>query len=105
MFSSDRSKLSCMDSQPDVHEQQIIRSWHTNAKPWTKAIQSGSLASRKLVTDRAIIDAVSSVRPSRGFDVVECREPTALDAITPASIIFVCKARRTEQTRLMEPHL
>ncbi len=69
MILSDRSKLKRMDSPPDVLEQQIIRSWHVNAHPWTLAIQSGSIASRKLVTDRAIVEAVSSVRPGRVFDV------------------------------------
>lgn len=69
MFFSDRSKLRDMDPQLDLHEQQIIRSWHANAKPWTRAVQSGSIASRKLVTDQAIVDVVSSVRPNRVFDV------------------------------------
>jgi hypothetical protein len=47
-----------MNAPPDAHEQQIIRSWNANAKPWTRAIQAGSIHSRKLVTDRAIVDAV-----------------------------------------------
>jgi 2-polyprenyl-3-methyl-5-hydroxy-6-metoxy-1,4-benzoquinol methylase len=58
-----------MNDLPDTHETQIIRSWHANAKQWARAIQSGSIDSRKLVTDRAIVDAVSSVRPSRVLDL------------------------------------
>lgn len=54
---------------PDAHEQQIIRSWNTNAKPWTRAIQNGSIASRRLVTDQAIVDAVSSTGPRRVLDL------------------------------------
>jgi 2-polyprenyl-3-methyl-5-hydroxy-6-metoxy-1,4-benzoquinol methylase len=58
-----------MDNPPDAHEAQIIRSWHTNAKPWARAIQTGSIRSRALVTDRAIIDAVLSVSPRRVLDL------------------------------------
>jgi hypothetical protein len=39
-----------------------------------------------------------------GFEVLECREPTAPGAIAPASVIFICKARVREQTDRMEPH-
>jgi 2-polyprenyl-3-methyl-5-hydroxy-6-metoxy-1,4-benzoquinol methylase len=53
----------------DAHELEIIRSWHANAGPWAQAIQSGSIQSRRLVTDRAIVDAVSSVSASRVLDV------------------------------------
>ncbi|HEX3604077.1 MAG TPA: class I SAM-dependent methyltransferase [Steroidobacteraceae bacterium] len=45
----------------DSREQEIIRSWHSNAAPWSEAIRTSSIASRKLVTDQAIIDAVASV--------------------------------------------
>jgi len=41
-----------MNDSPDAHEQQIIRSWNANATPWTKAIQTGNIPSRKHVTDR-----------------------------------------------------
>jgi SAM-dependent methyltransferase len=58
-----------MDNPPDTHEAQIIRSWNANAKPWARAIQAGSVRSRKLVTDRAIIDAVLSVSPRRVLDL------------------------------------
>jgi 2-polyprenyl-3-methyl-5-hydroxy-6-metoxy-1,4-benzoquinol methylase len=69
MFLSDRSKLAGMNDPQESHEQQIIRSWNTNAKPWTQAVQAQSIASRKLVTDRAVIDAVRSVGPRRVLDV------------------------------------
>src|ERR1700722_910390 len=69
MFLSDRSKLAAMNDAQESCEQRIIRSWNANAKPWTKAVQTQSIASRKLVTDRAIIDAVCSVDPGRVLDV------------------------------------
>jgi 2-polyprenyl-3-methyl-5-hydroxy-6-metoxy-1,4-benzoquinol methylase len=72
-----------MNDPPDAQEQQIIRSWNSNAGPWTRAIQTGSIHSRKLVTDRAIVDAVSSMRPHRVWDL-GCGEgwlARALDAL------------------------
>jgi len=57
-----------MNSQ-DPQEQDIIRSWYSNAAPWTRAIREASIASRKLVTDQAIIDAVSSVSCARILDI------------------------------------
>jgi 2-polyprenyl-3-methyl-5-hydroxy-6-metoxy-1,4-benzoquinol methylase len=58
-----------MSSSPDPHEQQIIRSWHTNAEPWSAAIRAGSIASRKLATDQAIVEAVLSTAPGRVLDI------------------------------------
>jgi SAM-dependent methyltransferase len=83
MFLSDRSKLAYMHDPPEAHEQHIIRSWNANAKPWARAIQSQSIQSRKLVTDRAIVDAVSSVGVRRVLDL-GCGEgwlARALDAL------------------------
>jgi hypothetical protein len=155
-------------SSPDPEEQQIIDSWHVNAAPWARAIRAADIASRKLVTDQAIVDAVSSVSctvdsliaalpwyldrpgyllvqtlhpvaacgelpyrdgwrdgnwsgfssdfnqpapwyfrtlktwrrllPRCGFEILECREPKAAGAVTPASVIWICKARRSAQT-------
>jgi 2-polyprenyl-3-methyl-5-hydroxy-6-metoxy-1,4-benzoquinol methylase len=48
----------------DTREQAIIRSWYSNAAPWSRAIRTESIASRKLVTNQAIIDAVASVSPA-----------------------------------------
>jgi hypothetical protein len=44
-----------MNRPPIAHEQQIIRSWHMDAEPWTRAIRTASIAGRRLVTDRAIV--------------------------------------------------
>ena len=56
-------------NSPDSREQEIIRSWHSNAAPWSEAIRTASIASRELVTNQAIIDAVASVAPSRVLDI------------------------------------
>jgi 2-polyprenyl-3-methyl-5-hydroxy-6-metoxy-1,4-benzoquinol methylase len=58
-----------MSSSPDSHEQQIIRSWRVNAAPWSEAIRTGSIASRKLATDSAIVEAVARAAPGRVLDV------------------------------------
>ncbi len=42
------------------NDQKIIDSWHKNAAPWIVAIQKHQIESRRLVTDRSIIDAVVS---------------------------------------------
>lgn len=58
-----------MSSSPDSHEQQIIRSWHANAEPWSEAIRAGSIASRTQATDRAVLAAVARAAPCRVLDV------------------------------------
>ena len=41
-------------------ERKIIDSWHKNAAPWIVAIEEQQIESRRLVTDRSIVDAVIS---------------------------------------------
>jgi hypothetical protein len=41
---------------------------------------------------RTLASWVSMLRGS-GFEILECREPTAPDANAPASVIFICKTR------------
>jgi SAM-dependent methyltransferase len=85
MFQSAGSKLASMNYPPDAHEAQIIRSWNTNARPWAKAIQTGSIRSRQLVTDRAIIDAILSVGPRRVLDL-GCGEGWLARALSASGI-------------------
>lgn len=47
----------------------IIDSWCKNASPWTNAVRSGEIESRKLITNRAIIDAVISYSPKSVLDL------------------------------------
>jgi 2-polyprenyl-3-methyl-5-hydroxy-6-metoxy-1,4-benzoquinol methylase len=51
------------DSENESLETQILHSWHSNANPWSRAIRSASIASRELVTNGAILEAVTSVSP------------------------------------------
>jgi 2-polyprenyl-3-methyl-5-hydroxy-6-metoxy-1,4-benzoquinol methylase len=74
-----------MHAAPDAREQEIIRSWSVNALPWTRAIQSGSIESRKLVTDRAIIDAMLGLHPRRVLDL-GCGEGWLARALAASAI-------------------
>ncbi|MDH4580926.1 methyltransferase domain-containing protein [Pseudomonas sp. BN415] len=44
-------------------------SWHANALAWTRAVREGRIESRRLATDRAILDAVLAHRPARVLDL------------------------------------
>jgi 2-polyprenyl-3-methyl-5-hydroxy-6-metoxy-1,4-benzoquinol methylase len=52
-----------------LSDAKIIESWHTNAAPWTAAVREQRIESRKLVTDRAVVDAVMSCRPTSVLDI------------------------------------
>lgn len=58
-----------MNSVRDSEEQHIVRSWHANAEPWSRAVRSGSIASRALITDRAVVEAVASLDVEPVLDV------------------------------------
>jgi len=50
-------------------DQQIIDSWHKNAKPWIDAIREGEIESRVLVTNQAIVDAILLRQPKTVLDI------------------------------------
>jgi 2-polyprenyl-3-methyl-5-hydroxy-6-metoxy-1,4-benzoquinol methylase len=47
----------------------IVESWLKNVDPWTAAVRDGQIASRKQVTDQAIIDAILSLSPTSVLDI------------------------------------
>lgn len=47
----------------------LDRSWDDNAKAWTATVREGQIESRRVATDRAIIDAVLRYTPGRLLDV------------------------------------
>ena len=53
----------------EFSDKQIVTSWHTNARPWVKAVQNQEIASRTLATNRAIVQAVTSLTPRRVLDL------------------------------------
>ncbi len=52
-----------------LSDAEIINAWHANATPWTTAVRSGDIESRRLVTDGAILDAVLSQSPQSVLDL------------------------------------
>jgi 2-polyprenyl-3-methyl-5-hydroxy-6-metoxy-1,4-benzoquinol methylase len=47
----------------------IVDSWHKNAVPWTTAVRESQIESRKLITDRSIIEAILSSSPKSVLDL------------------------------------
>jgi 2-polyprenyl-3-methyl-5-hydroxy-6-metoxy-1,4-benzoquinol methylase len=47
----------------------LLASWSTNAEAWTDAVRERRIASRREVTDAAIVEAVLRHRPRRVLDV------------------------------------
>lgn len=68
--------------QSATQDEKILNSWHKNASAWTQAIRSGSIESRKRVTDAAIVEAVLSLAPASVLDI-GCGEGWLLRALAP----------------------
>lgn len=52
-----------------MSDNDILNSWRTNAAPWTVAVRQQQIASRRLVTDQAIVDTVTSLPGHSVLDV------------------------------------
>jgi 2-polyprenyl-3-methyl-5-hydroxy-6-metoxy-1,4-benzoquinol methylase len=52
-----------------LSDAKIIDSWYKNAAPWIVAIEERQIASRNLVTDRAIVDAVGDYDGKNVLDI------------------------------------
>ena len=50
-------------------EHRILAVWHANAQAWSRAVREGRIASRRLVTDAAVIAAVLARAPRRVIDI------------------------------------
>jgi 2-polyprenyl-3-methyl-5-hydroxy-6-metoxy-1,4-benzoquinol methylase len=57
-----------MTSDP-LSDARIVDSWCKNASPWTTAVRENQIASRTLVTNKAIVDAVLSRSPRTVLDI------------------------------------
>ncbi len=53
----------------EFNDEQVIEAWQANAAPWTDAVRGRKIESRNLVTDSAILDAVTSVDPKTVLDI------------------------------------
>ncbi|WP_308368270.1 MULTISPECIES: class I SAM-dependent methyltransferase [unclassified Microbulbifer] len=56
-------------SDSEFSDKNILHSWHINAAPWIRAIGESDIASRKLVTNGAIVDAVLQRQPATVLDI------------------------------------
>jgi len=54
---------------PDFSDQAVLDAWGANAAPWTDAVRAKKIASRKLVTDAAVIDALVQRNPRSLLDI------------------------------------
>ena len=53
----------------NLNDKSVIDSWNQNASAWINTIENDEIASRKLVTNKAIIDAVTSYSPANILDI------------------------------------
>ena len=53
----------------NLNDESVLDSWNQNASAWITAIENEEIASRKLVTNNAIIDAIASYSPSTILDL------------------------------------
>lgn len=63
----------------------ITASWHKNAAPWTTAVREAQIESRRLVTDRAVVEAVLSTTPRTVLDL-GCGEGWLARALAAAGV-------------------
>jgi len=47
----------------DDNRQQIERSWRANAAAWSDAVRGGRIESRRVATDRAMLEAIDARAP------------------------------------------
>jgi 2-polyprenyl-3-methyl-5-hydroxy-6-metoxy-1,4-benzoquinol methylase len=69
-------------------EKQIIDSWNANATNWIDIISNSGIESRRLVTNKAIIDAVAATHPKYVWDL-GCGEGWLAAALQSRGIILV----------------
>ncbi len=68
-----------------LSDTQILESWHKNVDPWADAIAEQSIPSRVMVTDQAIIHAVTALQPQTVIDI-GCGEGWLVRALSERGI-------------------
>ncbi|MES2758846.1 MAG: class I SAM-dependent methyltransferase [Pseudomonadota bacterium] len=71
-----------------LNDKRVIDSWSKNTDPWTAAVRSGEIESRRLVTNQAIVDAVRSYSPGSAIDI-GCGEGWLVRALAGIDMIGV----------------
>lgn len=67
------------------HETRLLHSWQHNAHAWIEAVRSGTIESRREVTDQAILLAILGRQPERVLDL-GCGEGWLLRALASRGI-------------------
>jgi len=63
-------------------DEKIVDSWEKNAPHWTLAVRDGRIESRKLITDKAIVEAVLTHYPESVLDI-GCGEGWLIRELAP----------------------
>lgn len=69
-------------------DEKILQSWSRNSDPWVAAVRGKEIASRALVTDAAIVEAVRSCAPRTGVDL-GCGEGWLVRALPEVDMVGV----------------
>ena len=69
----------------DFSDLKIVDCWHKNAAPWTTAVRTQQIESRRLITDQSIIEAVLSRAPRTLLDL-GCGEGWLIRALADAQV-------------------
>ncbi len=76
------TSLSDMDGP---EENEIITSWHTNASAWVRTVRECRIETRRLLTDRVVLDAVLAETPRSLLDI-GCGEGWLVRALAPYGV-------------------
>ncbi|WP_444921305.1 class I SAM-dependent methyltransferase [Microbulbifer sp. CnH-101-G] len=91
----------------EFSDNKVLRSWHNNADEWVRVIDRAAIPSRKLITDRAIVEATLAHNPASVLDIgcgegwlarrlsAEGIEVWGIDGVAD----LVCEAQRRGQER------
>ena len=71
-----------------LSDEKIVDAWSRNSDPWVAAVRGREIASRALVTDAAILDAVRSRSPRSGLDL-GCGEGWLVRALPEVNMVGV----------------
>ncbi|THC42877.1 bifunctional 2-polyprenyl-6-hydroxyphenol methylase/3-demethylubiquinol 3-O-methyltransferase UbiG [Massilia sp. Mn16-1_5] len=69
-------------------DERIVDAWSRNTDPWVAAVRGREIASRALVTDAAIVEAVRSCTPRTGVDL-GCGEGWLIRALPEVEMMGV----------------
>ena len=71
-----------------LNDEQVVDAWSRNSAPWITAVREREIASRALVTDAAIVEAVRARRPRTGLDL-GCGEGWLVRALPEVEMVGV----------------